>query len=289
MDGDIANASPEVGSRRGMPELEQPGSPSLSALYDDARNDAPATWPHVQTPDTDTAYVDLLSQIPGMWGWKNSEHRYICASVSLAQLLGFERQQDINGHADWNLPCGARECAESYHLQDQLVMQNRVPLRILDVAQFAGGEWRTQITTKLPLFDRKNRVIGISFSVVDTASLGAIELSHVLDKRYSRLVPESRDRMTTRVDDINGHKMTSRESEVLFFLLRGHNAKMIAKVLDVSYRTIEHHIYSLKRKFGVASKFDLHYAAVTLGYLNLLPPSLLRKQLSIILGELGPK
>src|SRR3569833_1142769 len=271
MDGDIANAA--CRTERHFPH-DLPVNNSAAIL----------TLPLAAAGDSD--YFDILSQIPGMWGWKSREHKYICASVSLTQLLGFERQRDINGRHDWSLPCRARECAEAYHLQDHLVMQKLAPLRILDIAQFAGGEWRTQITTKSPLFDKKNRVIGVSFHVVDTASLGTIELSRALDKDYARLVPErTAERMNTAAGDMNIHKMTSRESEVLFFLLRGHNTKMIAKVLEVSHRTIEHHIDSLKHKFGVANKFDLHYAAVAHGYLNFLPPSLLRKQLSIILGE----
>jgi DNA-binding CsgD family transcriptional regulator len=286
MDSETANASFQAEGRSTLAGVGSSHSSGQFKSLDIAVNAARTIPPW--SADADDNYFDMLSQIPGMWGWKNPDHKYICASVSLTQLLGFERQQDINGRADWSLPCGARECAESYHLQDQLVIQKRVPLRILDVAQFAGDEWRTQITTKFPLFDRKNRVIGISFHVVDTNSVGPIELSRVLDKDYSRLVPEvTVDRMNTGAG--NFHKMTSRESEVLFFLLRGHNAKMIAKVLEISYRTVEHHIDSLKHKFGVANKFDLHYAAIAHGYLNYLPPSLLRRQRSIILGELDPK
>lgn len=61
--------------------------------------------------------------------------------------------------------------------------------------------------------------------------------------------------MTTLLSKIN--QLSIREREVLSFVTRGMTAKMIAKELIISPRTVEQHIENIKRKIGIGSKYQL--------------------------------
>jgi len=52
-------------------------------------------------------------------------------------------------------------------------------------------------------------------------------------------------------------ELTQRENEVLKLLLKGHTAKSMARILTLSYRTIEHYIKNIRLKANCASKIEL--------------------------------
>ncbi|MDQ3239769.1 MAG: LuxR C-terminal-related transcriptional regulator [bacterium] len=52
-------------------------------------------------------------------------------------------------------------------------------------------------------------------------------------------------------------KLSKKESEISMLLVKGKTAKEIARVLNLSYRTVEHYIENVKSKFGVKRKAHL--------------------------------
>lgn len=59
----------------------------------------------------------------------------------------------------------------------------------------------------------------------------------------------------------NLNTLTHKQSECLQYLITGKTAKEIAKILNVSYRTIEHRIAALKSKFSCNKISELIYKA----------------------------
>ncbi|MBS0350625.1 MAG: helix-turn-helix transcriptional regulator [Proteobacteria bacterium] len=60
--------------------------------------------------------------------------------------------------------------------------------------------------------------------------------------------------------------LSQRELECFFYLIRGKTAKSIAKMLGISYRTVETHIDHLKNKLNCSSKTELIEYAVKVGF-----------------------
>ncbi len=60
--------------------------------------------------------------------------------------------------------------------------------------------------------------------------------------------------------------LTGREHEILLLLAHGRSNKLVAKLLDISVRTVETHRLSLRRKLGVDSASELLKIAVTNGW-----------------------
>lgn len=54
-----------------------------------------------------------------------------------------------------------------------------------------------------------------------------------------------------------GFKLSKRESECLYYLLKGSSAKQIALKLNLSYRTIETYVSHLKDKFNCRTRIEL--------------------------------
>ena len=64
-------------------------------------------------------------------------------------------------------------------------------------------------------------------------------------------------------------QLTGREHEILLLLAHGRSNKLVAKLLDISVRTVETHRLSLRRKLGVDSASELLKIAVTNGWTTL--------------------
>ncbi len=65
--------------------------------------------------------------------------------------------------------------------------------------------------------------------------------------------------------------LTPREEECLYLILRGHTAKGMARVLEVSVRTVEFHVDNLKRKLKCFRKNQLVHTAIAQGYFTHIP------------------
>jgi DNA-binding NarL/FixJ family response regulator len=66
---------------------------------------------------------------------------------------------------------------------------------------------------------------------------------------------------------IEQHYLSKRELDCLTLLARGHTAKMSAKQLGLSFRTVESYIENIKCKLNVYSKAELCAKAMEFGLL----------------------
>jgi DNA-binding CsgD family transcriptional regulator len=75
-------------------------------------------------------------------------------------------------------------------------------------------------------------------------------------------------------DNANKYKLTIRECECVFLLIRGKSAKEIGALLSLSKRTIESYIENIKNKMDCKNKADILVKAVLNGYHNHIPARL---------------
>lgn len=67
-----------------------------------------------------------------------------------------------------------------------------------------------------------------------------------------------------RLNFENGY-LTKREAEVLKYVIVGYSAKKIARILNLSNRTIEAYSNSIKMKFRCSTKAEVIFAAIKNG------------------------
>jgi DNA-binding CsgD family transcriptional regulator len=68
-------------------------------------------------------------------------------------------------------------------------------------------------------------------------------------------------------DSIDLRKLTLREKEVVFWILRGKPDWQIAEILNISHKTVNYHVEQFKRKLNAATRIQAIVVATRLGLL----------------------
>jgi DNA-binding CsgD family transcriptional regulator len=114
------------------------------------------------------------------------------------------------------------------------------------------------LSSRTPLFDKKNNVVGVIGISID-----------VTQRKQENIQSKSENKFTTDTSNSSSAHpsnsiLTSRQADCLYFLVKGMTAKHIAVKLNLSPRTIEHYLETLKDKFSCYSRHDLIEKAMRL-------------------------
>jgi len=229
----------------------------------------------------------IFDMLPTASGCKDLKSNFIYTNQNYANLVGLKYKEDTIGRTDFDMPCDTVNCAQLFREQDKQVITQIQPMRILDIHPFAGGLWQAYLFSKSPLYDNNNNIAGTIFTGQNITNTSALEFGSLLAKIKvegvkNDLLGQDSYMIGNRFGKI---PLTSRESEVLFFVLRGKTAKTIAKILGVSPRTIEKYQRNLKFKFDTENLPALIDQAISLGYLNIIPDTLFTTQISCCLSD----
>ncbi len=231
----------------------------------------------------DPTLRNLFDLMPGAWGCKDENSVFMYGNAEYGRIIGLQHHEDVIGRTDFDMPCDTVNCAHLFRAQDQKVMQSLEKMRILDIHPFAGGQWKAYIFTKAPMFDEAKNIIGTIYHGVDITNTTSIEIGTLLSQFSAQglrndLLGQNSYMLNTNFTNL---KLTDRQSEVLFYLLRGKPVKKIAILLGLSHRTVEEHLEQLRYKFNATNKNELIDKAIASGFLNTIPERLFRTQLSI--------
>jgi DNA-binding CsgD family transcriptional regulator len=135
------------------------------------------------------------------------------------------------------------------------------------------------------MLDGNGEIAGTMFEYVDITNAYVMLLSRQLAEFTGGPQHSYTLTGTNTAIGTGQESLTTRESEILFLILRGKTAKLAAMTLGLSLYTIEQHLESIKLKFGANSKVELIDAAIERGYLSYIPTSIFTRQLSIVLAS----
>lgn len=226
-----------------------------------------------------------ISKLPGILLWqKNKDSIYTWCNTEYYEKLGFTKIEEIIGLSDRDLPCRAAELASTFRKEDLAVLAEKNSLHFLNIFQGKNNEWSVLISTKSPYINEVKKITGILGYAVDVTS-AFFNMGHVLMKINVNGYDSSKATHSYHFSQELPLKktLTSRQTEVLFFLLRNKTAKEIACFLNVKPGTIEYHIKIIKEKFKCNTKSSLFEKAMEKGFINLIPENILKTQCSILL------
>ncbi|TDR81898.1 helix-turn-helix transcriptional regulator [Paludibacterium purpuratum] len=230
-----------------------------------------------------------IDSLPGYLVCKDEQSTYLYSNQRNAALIGFRYQEEAVGMTDLDMPCGAVESAHLFRAQDREVIRTGQPLHTLDIHCYADNKWRTIFGCKEPLRDEENNIVGTIAHGQEVNTGWLLKLGMLLGK-IANCSKGELDVLASRTSYIigspgHGPKLSQRQEEILFLLLRGKSARLIGKALGIATRTVEWHVCTLKEKFAVLSKCELIDKASEQGYLHNLPPGLCKRELSLVLRE----
>ena len=125
----------------------------------------------------------VLEHFPGVVFWKDYNSVYLGCNRNFSIGAGFDNPSEIIGKTDYEMPWGSTE-AEDYRADDRQVMDSGTSkLHIIETQLQSDGSLIWFDTNKIPLFDSKDKVIGILGVSHDITELKEAEekLKHAYD------------------------------------------------------------------------------------------------------------
>lgn len=208
----------------------------------------------------------------GFFAWKSLQSQYICVNNTTANMIGLGSFEHVflKNFYDGDISCPVSELAQEFCAEDQKVIGTGKSLRLLTYGCYHNGNWRAVLGEKSPLLNKDNEVIAVNCIYIDVTNTIFAKQNFLANKRkknqFSCLIDAALN------DDI---ELTERQLECLYLTLRGGTAKAIADRISVSKRTAETHLEALKLKFQVTSRMALIEKAISLGYWQMIPNTLL--------------
>lgn len=234
---------------------------------------------------TDPQMENMLNMMPGAWGCKDINSVFLCANTDYKKIVGLLEHEEVAGLNDYDLPALTVVCARLFREQDQKIIHTRRPIKVIDIYTFDDGSWKAYLFTKSPIVIN-DKVTGIIFHGQEVTDVIALELGGLLSSSFvkEKKVHSIDKNYFNNQSKNNLHKLTTRESEVIFYLLRGGTVKQIAIWLNISSRTVEDYLRQLKTKFNAKNKHELIAKGMNRGYLNIIPQRFLQTQLLLEMG-----
>jgi DNA-binding CsgD family transcriptional regulator len=233
--------------------------------------------------DVTPQLLHIFNQLPGCWGCKDKDSVYVHANTEFSKIIGVDHHLNCVGLTDFDIPSPPVEYAESFQEQDNLVITTGNRIRVIDIHPYSDGNWRAHLFTKTPWKNQQGEIVGTIFSGIELKDTAILEVGHWICRATGLNKKEQAS------FNLNIHNqpisLNTRESEVLFLLLYGKKPQYIARVLEISVKTVENYELHLREKFNANSKNELQDLALDLGFGSHIPESMLKRQLSAILKE----
>lgn len=223
-----------------------------------------------------SAFSSLMDQMPGVCACKDAGSVFLYGNPEFKKSMGLDEDVSLHGLRHLDLPAGFGSYDDSYVEQDRFVMQTGGTIKSINVYHSADQKVRAYLVVKKPFFDVETHTRGVLMHGTDITNINGDILRLRADEGEQRQGPSRtmpRGTFVIKGSD-QGLDLTRRETEVLFYLLRGGVARRIANLLSISVRTVEHHIDALKDKFMVGSKPELIERAIQMGYFYITPAAL---------------
>jgi len=178
----------------------------------------------------------------------NEEGARVCGFGSVEESLG-KSLRDVSSVESANkLILNCTEVINNHEVKiydEEHIRQDDVNLHFLSI--------------KSPWYDEQGEIIGVmGCSIV----LGQHSLSESLTKITELGVFDAnaitpKKNITAEDITVNNVHLTPREIQCLRLTVKGYTAKMIARQLDISYRTVEEYLLNVRIKMGASSKSEL--------------------------------
>jgi DNA-binding CsgD family transcriptional regulator len=201
--------------------------------------------------------------------YKDLDHRLLHVNQKTLQYNGLKNLKDIVNKRDSDLSW--HDYSEIYEKQETDAV-NGVLYSALHPGTDIDGRDFLFFNRKYPWRDEKNNIIGIICHSVEIENSDLIALGHKLKKNAH--FASSPIHYLGKPCGIEKYHFTPREQECLFFMIRGKTAKCIAKIIGISYRTVEYYFEKIKIKMQCHTKSEVINKAIENGFVDIIPKSL---------------
>jgi DNA-binding CsgD family transcriptional regulator len=190
-----------------------------------------------------------ICQLPFSTYFLDTNSKFIHFNQQTAELVGSASMRDLFGRSAVNF-CH-KEFSTRLLMNDRAVTQGKV-MKVLDESGQRLDDFLIQtFTVKFPWY-YKDKVVGLLGFSINTH----VDLLDNFGNIISQVVATGllTKQQATPIDRFH---LSKREQEILALLVRGNSAKRISFYLNISPRTVEHHVEHIKLKTKCFSKFEV--------------------------------
>jgi DNA-binding CsgD family transcriptional regulator len=221
------------------------------------------------TPYAELATYMLIKDLNSIYAYGNDK---------LAKLVGYKTKKELEGISDYDLKCDAAQRASEFQKADRGVIKNNLPQRMICVDKYSDNNMHAILAIMQPLVNANKKVIGIATMGIELGK--SIRGGLIMPNLFCQLtsyddkhIKSNNNKKTFTITD-QIEKLSKREAQCLFYILRGKMYKEIAGILHVSTRTIESYVESIKIKLDCHNKSEIIDKALVNGYDNYIPENI---------------
>ncbi|WP_018300750.1 helix-turn-helix domain-containing protein [Fangia hongkongensis] len=209
----------------------------------------------------------LLDFLPNAIAIKHLDGSYIYANKNYIKLLSVSTQKEILSLQDDSILSLEMAIMWSEYEKEVLKgLKNSNYLCIVRVGRF----FKYLYCITEPYFE-DGVLVGVHRNITDFSHAPWIKVNAHFFKKQGKKVE-----MVVEIGRSANHQdLSQREEEVLFYFIRGVSIMQIANIFAVSNKTIETYIARMRAKFEVIYSSELVDKAIALGYLKIIPNSLI--------------
>lgn len=217
-----------------------------------------------------------IQSMGGYFNIMDRESRFVVASQSSLDLIGYKNTDQIHDTTYHDMPCQAANNADLFSCEDATVIKTKKPVKILTCQPLNNSSHYIMLGEKHPLFI-DGEVVGVSCLFMDITNLRLVDLGRFLMREDAACRAKKDPFQYSFILDSHyqDYGLSERQAECLFLLLRGKSSKVIAKTLGISFRTVEGYINEIKIKMGCETKSQIIEKSISEGLLNYLPETLI--------------
>lgn len=221
--------------------------------------------------------LDFINQMPGLFTIADPDSKLLVANSTSLDWWGYPLTEKVIGQSYCNFPCKISELHYSLVAQDKIVLNTKKPLKIIGRFCYSKDSWKVLLGQKYLIKNERDEIIGVVAHFDEITHYPIFDFLHLFgvfdNSRYKfNLNQQISYHIEDSYPDI---PLTERESECLFFVLRGKITKEIAKILKISPRTVETYFDNIKTKLRCDNKSQVIEKSISLGYMHIIPKGLI--------------
>lgn len=234
-----------------------------------------------------SAFIDVIDLLPEAWCIVDANSRYIYYNHAYLKMIGAEHlpRYDLIGKTVADMPCKAAACAELFWKEDATVRATKRNVTVLNIIKMENDQWWVVQINKTPILNDNDQVEAIVFHFIDHSNSHFLELALQVSKNKLFKPNNSANVLIDLKLKKDTISLGSKESAVLFYLIKGLSYKEIAAFQNISYSTVVDHVERLKNKFDALTLDALIKNALLNGYPRGMPQNMFDQQFSIVFSE----
>lgn len=214
-------------------------------------------------------HIDSVFYQHGLNAWKNPDSTYLSMTDFTARMVGFKRGFDAVGATDYDLACPAVESANLFQTVDQDVLARNQNRQSVAFDEYTDG-WKLFCAEHIVVQNLAGKPIGLMIGGQEITALPLLSFGVALNQIFREKIIHRKSFIADLAPRYEALDLSEKQSQCLFYYLNGYAAKEIAKLLQLSSRTIETHIENIKCLLDCSTKRQLFEKISHAGLLDLI-------------------